>query len=83
MANTNVRSGSELRKRAAKVMRSRTAKYVCPKTGKKVKRVSNSVWESSGGHIYTGGAYAFTTPSGEVLERMLRDYELKRNKEVE
>jgi ribosomal protein L37AE/L43A len=81
MVDMNVRSGSELRKRASKLHKSRTSKYICPKTGKKVKRVSNSLWESAGGYIYAGGAYALTTPSGDVLERMIKEYELKQQKQ--
>ncbi|MFH0927649.1 MAG: 50S ribosomal protein L37ae [Candidatus Micrarchaeota archaeon] len=74
MSDMNVRAGSELRKRASKIIHSKTARYVCPRTGKAVKRVSNSIWESTGGYIFAGGTYALTTPSGEVLERMLREY---------
>jgi len=77
MSNSNVRFGSELRKRADKIKQSRTAKYLCPRTGKKVKRVSNAIWESTGGYVFAGGTYTLSTPSGDVLERMLKDYALK------
>ena len=77
MANNKVRSGSELRKRASRLLRSKADKYTCPRTGKTVKRVSNSIWESSGGYVFAGGTYALTTPSGEVFERMLREHKLK------
>jgi ribosomal protein L37AE/L43A len=80
MAKDNVRGGSELRKRAARIIRSKTADYVCPRTGKKVKRISNSLWESTGGYVFAGGAYALSTPSGEVLERMLREHALGASK---
>ena len=80
MADAKVRGGSELRKRASRLKRSKTSKYTCPRTGKKVKRVSNSVWESSGGYVFAGGTYSLTTASGEIFERMLKEHKLKEKK---
>lgn len=78
MASKNVRTGSELRRRAAAVHASKVKKYVCPKTGKSVKRVSHCIWESSGGYRYAGGAYALSTPTGEVFSRMIKEYKAKK-----
>ena len=80
MVDRSVRSGAELRKRARLVRVMKSKKYSCPKTGKKVKRISNSLWRSASGHIYAGGAYSLSTPSGEVLERMVLEHKEKRMK---
>lgn len=76
MANSNVRYGAELRKRAGAVDASKRTAYPCPKCAKiQVRRVSNAVWACRGcGAQYAGGTYALSTPAGEVVERMLRDY---------
>ncbi|MFH1306245.1 MAG: 50S ribosomal protein L37ae [Candidatus Micrarchaeota archaeon] len=78
MAGKNVRSGAELRKRAAAVKASKTKKHICPRTGKKMKRISNSIWRSAGGYVYAGGAYAPATSSGEVFSRMVKEYKQKK-----
>ncbi|PIT84256.1 50S ribosomal protein L37ae [Candidatus Micrarchaeota archaeon CG10_big_fil_rev_8_21_14_0_10_45_29] len=78
MTDTNVRAGAELRKRASKMRASKTGSYVCPRTGKKVRRVSNSIWESAGGYVYAGGTYSLVTAAGEVFARMMRELSLKK-----
>ncbi len=73
MADRNVRYGAEIRKLADAADRQRRARYPCPKCGKKsVKRVSNSLWAcSSCGGEFAGGAYALSTPTGEVSTRQI------------
>ena len=75
MADRNVRYGAELRKQAASADKSRTAKYACPKCGKPaVKRISNSIWKCAGcGAQLAGGAYALSTPTGEVSTRQINE----------
>ena len=77
MSMTNVRGGAELRKRAGAIRAAKCTKYACPRTGKKTRRLSNSIWESAGGYVYAGGAYALSTPSGEVFDRMLKEQKAK------
>jgi ribosomal protein L37AE/L43A len=77
MTDFNVRGGAEQRKIYAKIKKAKKSLYVCPKSGKKLKRISNSIWESYAGYIYAGGAYTFSTPNGEVFDRMLKEYKAK------
>jgi len=79
MTDLSVRSGPELRKRVMKIKKSKKTKYVCPKSGKKLKRISNAIWKSYAGYVYAGGAYSFSTANGEVFDRMLKEYK-ERNK---
>ncbi len=73
MADRNVRYGAEIRKRAAKVYGMKTSKYECPACSKvAVKRMSYSKWEcNSCKNIFAGGAFSFTTPSGQVSKRVV------------
>ncbi|MFA5108065.1 MAG: hypothetical protein WC492_00860 [Candidatus Micrarchaeia archaeon] len=80
MSRPNVRGGAELRKRAGTIRAAKCAKYPCPRTGKKTRRVSHSLWESAGGYVYAGGAYALSTPTGEVFDRMLKEQKAKSTK---
>lgn len=80
MTRKTVRGGAELRKRVKSVESSKNKRYVCPRTGKKVKRVSNSVWQNSQGLIFAGGAYSFTTSSGEIFNRMISENKKKQLK---
>ena len=75
MAKAGVRYGAELRKRADKVDSMRTAKYVCPRCGKKnVKRKGNALWQCRSCETkIAGGAYALTTPAGESGMQTIRD----------
>ncbi|MBM3229800.1 50S ribosomal protein L37ae [Candidatus Parvarchaeota archaeon] len=72
MADSNVRYGAEIRKRAQTVYRQKVATYDCPSCGKNaVKRQSYAKWQcKSCGGIFAGGAYSFTTPTGEVSRRL-------------
>lgn len=71
MADRDVRYGAEIRKLANAADKQRRTKYPCPKCGKSaVKRVSNSIWRcASCGGEYAGGAYALSTPTGDVASR--------------
>jgi ribosomal protein L37AE/L43A len=80
MTRKTVRGGAEIRKRIRASETAKNKKYVCPRTGKKVKRISNSIWENSQGLIYAGGAYSLTTSSGEIFERMVADNKKKMEK---
>ncbi|MFA5106043.1 MAG: 50S ribosomal protein L37ae [Candidatus Micrarchaeia archaeon] len=73
MADRNVRYGAEIRKRAAKVYGQKTSKYECPACGKAaVKRSSYSKWECGAcKSVFAGGAFSFTTPSGQVSKRIV------------
>jgi len=76
MAKSDVRYGSELRKRAKAVELARRASYECPKCSKEsVKRTSNAIWECrSCGAKFAGGTYSLSTPSGDVALRMIKDF---------
>jgi large subunit ribosomal protein L37Ae len=75
MVKSKVRYGAELRKRAEAVDKQRTAKYICPKCGKKsVRRVGYSLWKcNSCGAKFAGGAYSLTTTIGESGMRIISD----------
>ncbi|VVB65898.1 50S ribosomal protein L37Ae [Candidatus Gugararchaeum adminiculabundum] len=75
MAKHDVRYGGELRKRYNKVEGMRTAKYVCPRCGKKnVKRKGNAQWQCRSCEAkIAGGAYVLSTPAGESSLQTIRD----------
>ena len=75
MVRMSVRSGAELRKRAASADRMKRSRYACPACGKKsVKRVSNARWRCrSCGSTFAGGAYALSTPMGQMGGKALQD----------
>ncbi|MCX8163337.1 MAG: hypothetical protein N3D10_02160 [Candidatus Micrarchaeota archaeon] len=77
MVDMLVRFGPSLRKLYLKVKKDKTSTYVCPKTGKKLKRVSFALWKSYAGILYAGGAYTPTTVAGETFDRMLKEYKEK------
>ncbi len=68
-----VRYGRKVRLAFNKAKKLQTAKYECPKCGKKkVKRQSFAIWQcSSCKSIFAGGAYKLTTPEGETVKRLL------------
>ena len=76
MSKRNVRSGAELRKRADSMDTLRRTLFVCGACGKKkVKRKGNSLWEcKSCNTVFAGGTYSLSTPSGEVANRLIKDY---------
>ncbi len=63
--------GKRVRDAYRDVMQKQTARYKCPRCGKKkVKRVSYAIWEcTSCGYKFAGGAY---TPSTEIGKAALR-----------
>ena len=73
MVNKDVRSGAELRKRAAAVDKMRRSRYPCPKCGKSsVKRISNAEWKCrSCEAVFAGGAYSLSTPLGKIGNKAL------------
>lgn len=75
MADRNVRYGAEIRKRADAADKSRRARYPCPKCGKEgVTRMSNSLWKcKSCGAQLAGGAFALSTPTGDVASRQVSE----------
>ena len=77
MAKSDVRYGAEIRSREYKVRSQKNASYACPKCGKeRVRRKSNSVWEcKSCNAVFAGGAYSFSTPTGEVAKMTIWEYQ--------
>lgn len=70
------RYGASNRKLVENARKKAKKRYECKKCGKiKVKRKSNSIWVcNSCGAIFAGGAYSFTTETGEVFGRVLSEY---------
>jgi len=81
MVKAAVRSGSELRKRAAAVDKMKRSRYVCASCGKtSVKRVSNAKWVcKSCDATFAGGAYALSTPLGQMGNKALEDMKSEKN----
>jgi len=75
MVKSGVRCGAELRKRTAAIKKQKSARYVCPKCGKKaVKREGYAMWKCrSCGVEFAGGAYSPSTPVGESARRVLEN----------
>ncbi|MEM3227781.1 MAG: hypothetical protein QXR58_02170 [Candidatus Micrarchaeaceae archaeon] len=73
MANPSIRYGASTRKLSEAIKRQKIGKYKCEVCGRYgVKRVSTSIWKCSHcGTTYAGGAYTFTTPSGENARRAI------------
>ncbi len=73
MANSSIRYGASLRKRAAAVKQKKQAKYKCEACGRAaVKRISTSIWQCRHCNAtYAGGAYTMTTPEGDVARRLI------------
>lgn len=68
--------GASNRKLVDKARKMAKTRYECKKCNKlKVKRKSNALWMcSSCGAVYAGGAYSFTTETGEVVGRVISEY---------
>jgi ribosomal protein eL43 len=77
MTMRNVRYGARLRKLYDAALESKRTKYECPKCGKKnVRRKGNALWTCrSCSAVFAGGAYSFTTDTGDIVARMVREYE--------
>ena len=75
MANSSIRHGASIRKRAYSVKQKKQAKYRCEACGRTtVKRISTRIWKCRHCNaIYAGGAYTMTTPEGEVARRLISD----------
>lgn len=74
MANSSIRYGASIRKRAAGIKQKKQAAYRCEACGKTaVKRVGTSIWRCRHCNAtYAGGAYTMTTPEGEVARRLIQ-----------
>lgn len=72
-----VRYSAKIRKLVNAAVKSKNARYECPKCGKrKVVRSSNAQWRCrSCGAIIAGGAYSLTTDVGEVANRIIKEME--------
>jgi len=69
-----VKFGRKVRNLYNKALKSKKAKYECPKCGKigKMKGISHSVWLcKSCGSTMAGGAYSLTTEAGETVKRII------------
>jgi len=75
MVKRGVRCGAELRKRTAAISKQKTARYSCPKCGKKsVRREGNAMWKCrSCGAEFAGGAYSPSTAVGESAKRLMEN----------
>ncbi len=75
MANSSIRYGASIRKRAFGIKQKKTAEYKCEACGKtSVRRISTSIWRCRHCNAtYAGGAYTMTTPEGEVARRLIQD----------
>ena len=73
MANSSIRYGARIRKRAAEVRKKKIALYKCDSCGEvKVERIGTGIWKCR--HcdaIYAGGAYTLTTSAGDVAKRLV------------
>jgi ribosomal protein L37AE/L43A len=69
--------GVTLRKLADTADRARKARYECPRCGKKkVVRKCNAIWRCrSCDAVFAGGAYSLRTETGEIMLRLVREYE--------
>ena len=69
--------GARLRKLADAADNARKTKYECPKCGKnKVARKCNAIWRCrSCDTVYAGGAYSLHTETGEIMLRVVKEYE--------
>ncbi len=75
MVNSSVRYGARVRKQYAAVQRDKNAMYKCPECGRiTVKRISTGIWKCTHcERTFAGGAYTFTTPSGEASRRLIEE----------
>lgn len=75
MVKKGVRSGAQMRKRAAAISKMKKSRFACPQCGKKsVKRISYSLWKCrSCKSVFAGGAYSPTTPAGESAKYFVEE----------
>ena len=69
-----VKFGRKIRNLYNEAIKSKHAKYECPKCGKttRMNRRSYSVWSCrSCGSVMAGGAYSLTTEAGETIKRII------------
>ena len=69
--------GARIRKLVVAALRAKKALYECPTCGKmKVTNRSFARWECrSCESKFTGGAYIFTTETGAIANRMVKEYQ--------
>lgn len=70
------RYGASIRKLVDNAVKSKRARYECPKCRKlKLKRKGNALWRCrSCESIFAGGAYSFRTEAGEIAMRLIGEY---------
>lgn len=70
------RYGAKIRKLVDASVKAQRERYECKKCGKKkVKRSGYSLWRCrSCSSVFVGGAYSFTTESGELAARFIEEY---------
>ncbi len=75
MANPSIRYGASIRKQFQSIQKEKNALYKCPECGRvKVKRQHTGIWRCV--HCrstFAGGAYTFSTPSGEAAKRLIKN----------
>lgn len=75
MVNSSIRYGASTRKLASALKAQKISRYKCEVCGRReVKRVGSGIWRCRHcGTVYAGGAYSFTTPSGESARAMVNN----------
>ncbi len=70
------RFGASIRKLHDNAIKNKKKSYECPKCGKlKVVRKANALWAcKSCDSVFAGGAYSFTTETGELARRLAVEY---------
>jgi large subunit ribosomal protein L37Ae len=80
MSSYAVRGGRSVKIRLQAVAKTLRTKSKCPRCEKKsLKRTGTGIWScKSCKNVFAGGAYALTTPGGEVGTRIVSDLKNKR-----
>lgn len=75
MVNSSIRYGASIRKLNSAIKAQKISSYKCDVCGRQeVRRTSSSIWKCGHcGTVYAGGAYSFTTASGEAAKAAIRN----------